>query len=95
MNYFRKLTQLRKDNLVLVYGKYTLLDKNNPSVYAYTRDLNGKKVLVMLNFTGKTAAVSTPYGASTANLLLCNYADNAKTVKSELRPYEAVVYQLN
>jgi len=95
LNYFRKLTQLRKDNLVLVYGKYTLLDKNNPSVYAYTRDLNGKKVLVMLNFTGKTAAVSTPYGASNANLLLCNYADNAKTVKSELRPYEAVVYQLN
>jgi oligo-1,6-glucosidase len=26
-----------------VYGKYTLLDKNNPNVYAYTREGEGEK----------------------------------------------------
>ena len=42
-NYFRKIVKLRKDNLVLVYGKYTLHDAVNPQVYAYTRELDGKK----------------------------------------------------
>lgn len=51
LNYFKKMVQLRKDHKdVLVYGKYTLLDKDNPDVYAYTREANGKKVLVLLSF---------------------------------------------
>lgn len=51
LNYFKKMVQLRKDyKELLVYGKYTLLDKGNPDVYAYTREANGKKVLVLLSF---------------------------------------------
>ncbi|MGB3080488.1 MAG: alpha-glucosidase, partial [Saprospiraceae bacterium] len=30
LNYFKQLLRLRKENLVLTYGKYTLLDKDNP-----------------------------------------------------------------
>jgi oligo-1,6-glucosidase len=37
LNYFRKMVQLHKDNSVLVYGMYTLLDEDNPDIYAYTR----------------------------------------------------------
>ena len=37
LNYFRKLVKLRTENpSILVYGKYTLLDKANAKVYAYT-----------------------------------------------------------
>lgn len=51
LNYFRKMVKLRKDHKdVLVYGKYTLLDAANPDVYAYTRESNGEKVLVLLSF---------------------------------------------
>ena len=51
LNYFRKMVKLRKDKKeVLVYGKYTLLDPGNPDVYAYTREANGEKVLVLLSF---------------------------------------------
>ena len=42
LNYFRSLVKMRKDNPALVYGKYTLLDKNNPAVYAYTREEGSK-----------------------------------------------------
>ena len=59
LNYFRRLVKLRLDNKVLVHGKYTLLDENNPDVYAYTRELNGKSFLVLLNFTNKPATAST------------------------------------
>jgi oligo-1,6-glucosidase len=53
LNYFKKMVALRKKNRVLTYGKYALLDKDNPNVYAYTRTLNGKKILVLLNFKNK------------------------------------------
>lgn len=92
LNYFRKMVQLRKDNLALVYGKYTLLDKDNAAAYAYTRELNGKKFLVLLNFTAKDAAVNSGIDISKAKLLIDNYSTAA--ANGTLRPYEAVVYEL-
>jgi oligo-1,6-glucosidase len=92
LNYFRKMVKLRKENKVLVYGKYTLLDKNNPGTYSYTREWNGKKILVLLNFTNKTVTANTGMDLSKAVLLIDNYAAN-KTDGS-LQPYEARVYQL-
>ena len=51
LHYFRKMIALRKTyKQVLVYGKYTLLDTNNPNVYAYTRESATEKVLVLLSF---------------------------------------------
>jgi oligo-1,6-glucosidase len=92
LNYFRKLVKLRKNNPVLIYGKYTLLDKDNPDVYAYTRELDGKKVLVLLNFKDKAASAVTGLDLSKARVLLGNYATSA-SLRAELRPYEAVVYE--
>jgi len=97
LNYFRKLVKLRKDNLVLVYGKYTLLDKDNPNVYAYTRELDGKKMLIVLNFSSKNVQVNTAYNGTAAKLLVCNYGgdiDKVSKVSGELKPYEASIYQL-
>ena len=92
LNYFRKMVKLRKDNLVLVYGKYTLLDKDNPNVYAYTRELDGKKVLVLLNFSDKNASANTGINISKAKVLINNYPTPSKT--GELRPYEAKILEL-
>jgi len=92
LNYFRKLTALRKENPVLVYGKYTLLDKNNPSVYAYTREGGGKKMLVLLNFSATDAKVKTGTSWSAATLVLGNYP--TPSTGGKLRPFEAVIYQL-
>ena len=91
LNYFRKLTKLRKENLVLVYGKYTLLDEANESVYAYTRELNGKKLLILLNFTEKEATANTGLDLSKAKFLLGNY--QTPSTDGKLKPYEAVIYE--
>ena len=93
LNYFRKVTKLRKENLVLVYGKYTLLDKDNPNIYAYTRELNGKKLLILLNFKSKQATANTGIDLSKAKLLLGNYA--TPSTGETLQPYEALVYEVN
>ncbi|HEX8018450.1 alpha-glucosidase [Mucilaginibacter sp.] len=92
LNYFRRIVKLRKDNLVLVYGKYTLLDAQNPDTYAYTRELNGKKLLVLLNFTGKQASAQTGVDLGNATVLIGNYQKPSKN--GMLMPYEAVVYEV-
>ncbi len=92
LNYFRKLTALRKNNPVLVYGKYTLLDKDNSSIYAYTRELDGQSFLILLNFTKEDASVKLPFDLEGKEILLSNYTD--EPTKGNLRPYEAVVYRL-
>lgn len=92
LNYFRKMVQLRKDNAVLVYGKYTLLDKENPDIYSYTRELEGRKLLVLLNFSSKKATVKTDYSLSGAKILIGNYLK--PSLSKTLRPYEAVILEL-
>ncbi len=92
LNYFKKMVQLRKQNEVLIYGKFTLLDKDNPNVFAYTRELNGKTWLVLLNFTSINAAVNTGIDLSKAKLLITNYTSASSN--GTLKPYEAAVYEL-
>ncbi len=92
LNYFRQVVRLRKNNLVLVYGKYTLLDKDNPDVYAYTREGFGKKMLILLNFRTRSATADAGIDLSHARLLLDNYPDPPGG--DSLRPYEARVYEL-
>lgn len=91
LNYFRKLVQLRKQNPILVYGAYTLLDRENPNVYAYTRELNGKKLLVLLNFTDKTANYNLNFELGKHTIVLDNYNDYKKAENNLLRPYEAMI----
>lgn len=94
LNYFRKMVKIRKQNPVLVYGKYTLIDKENPAVYAYTREYQGKKMLVVLNFTAQNATVKI--GKQKGKSLISNYTDSPKLGKSsiELNPYQSVVYEI-
>ncbi len=92
LNYFRKMVQLRKNDLTLVYGKYTILDAKNPNSYCYTRELNGKKILVMLNFKATTTKTELGIDFSKAKILIGNYPNPSKD--GALNPYEAVVYQL-
>jgi oligo-1,6-glucosidase len=90
LNYFRKMTKLRKENAVLIYGKYTLLDEKNPAVYAYTRELDGKKMLVLLNFTKQKATVNTGIEIKDTKVLI----NNCSSFSGILLPYQAVVLEV-
>ena len=87
-----QVNKIRKENLVLTYGKYTLLDKENPDVYAYTRILNGKKMLVLLNFKSTVSKVNVGIDYAKAKLLISNYSTTQ--TNGLLQPYEAAVYEL-
>ena len=91
LNYFRRIVKFRKDNPVLIYGEYTLVDEENPNVYAYTRELDDRKLLILLNFTEKESAVTTDLDIERAKVLLGNYS--APSIDGKLKPYEAVILE--
>jgi oligo-1,6-glucosidase len=95
LNHFREMVALRKNNLILIYGDYALIDKDNADVYAYTRTLSDEKVLVALNFTNKKASFTIPADVVPGDVLINNYATVDKQVRSvTLEPYQAVIFQV-
>ena len=99
LNYFRKLVKLRINNSdVLVYGKYTLLDKNNSKVYAYTRESGSKKMLILLNFSSSASEVNINDINVKTKLLLSNYNEPPVIEKEKsliiLKPYQAAIFEL-
>ncbi|MGI6123462.1 MAG: glycoside hydrolase family 13 protein [Acetivibrionales bacterium] len=97
-HYYKKLIALRKENLTMVYGDYTLLLEDDEEIYSYIRELNGNRLLVILNFFDKEPVWKLPEGIKykDARLLLSNYEVEQEEEISEikLRPYEARVYEL-
>jgi oligo-1,6-glucosidase len=107
LSYFRKAVQLRKSNPTLVYGRYTILDRENPGVYAYTREDGQKKFLILLNFKNTPGSFVLPGDIDLfrAKPVLSNYpasggaqatvGDKPKSGGPQpLRPFEALVYEL-
>lgn len=92
LNYFRKVVKLRKENLLLTYGSYQLLDRNNPDTYAYTRTYGDQTWLILLNFRSAPASTNTGLNLSTAKVVLSNYPNPSKD--GQLQPFEATVYAL-
>ena len=96
LNYFKKLIQLRKNNMELfVYGKYDLIDKPNPTVFAYTRTATNEKVLVLLNFSKTSSSIAIPKGYSLGDEMINNLQPlklNGENIL--LQPYQACIIKL-
>jgi oligo-1,6-glucosidase len=93
LNYFKKLVQLRKNEPVFTYGTFELEDKENTSIFAYTRTLNNKKMLIALNFTEKEKLFNTSINTTNAKVMLSNY--NKTSFDNTLQPFEAIILEIN
>jgi oligo-1,6-glucosidase len=98
LNYFRCMVRLRKQNPVLIYGHYEVIDKDNEQVYAYTRELNNEKWIVVLNFTKQVVQFSVPeeFQLSDKDFLINNYKQ-VKIMEQNiiLQPYQAIITKRN
>ena len=99
-NYYKKLIKLRKENDIIVYGNYRAILEDSEEVFAYIRQLDDEKLLVLCNFTDKVVNVDIPSELlhKDAKVLICNYDSddlNKETKNIQLKAYEAIVYYFN
>ncbi len=98
LEYTRRLLALRRAHLALVYGEYTDLDPEHPQVYAFTRALEGERLLVVLNFSRDPVLYTLAGGVEAGEWLLGNMPSAtgppAGTVSRslQLQPWEARLY---
>ena len=95
LSHFKKMVALRKANPVLVYGAYELLIPDHEQLYAFTREWEGNKMLVLLNFSQEKVTTPVPVKNGLDKLLLNNYESVfIKDGVVTLEPYQAVIYSL-
>lgn len=93
--HYKKLIEIRKSNETIIYGDYKLLCENDKNIFAYLRELNGDKILVVCNFYGKEAEFKYNDTFNDAEILLSNYSDSSLSIDSlQLRPYESIMYRI-
>lgn len=96
--YYQQLIRLRRENPVIVYGRYDLLLDDHPEIYAFTRTWEKDRLLVVLNFSQNRPIFELPGSVIfTGNeLLIGNYeVDLAEDIhRLVLKPFEARVYRL-
>ena len=95
LSYFRGMARLRAGSDVLLAGSYEEVAHGHKQIYAYVRELDGRKMLVMANFTNEDAPLDDLASRmSDAATVLMDTYDDKPAATSALRPLEARVCEL-
>ena len=98
--YYQKLIALRRtssDRDLIVYGSYRLILPDDPQLFAYTRTLEDKTLLVVCNLSGQPASFLPPeeLAGQKARLLIANWPEApAAPGPLTLEPWQAAVWAL-
>lgn len=86
-HFYRKLIALRKREKVLTDGRFTLLLPEDPDIFAYIRENETDRLLVICNFTSQAVRYTLSENWEEAEVLLSN--EKLKFFQGILQPYEA------
>lgn len=86
-NYYKKLIRLRKENEIMVHGRFNPLLEEDDHIYAYERLWESEKIVVACNFTKEVQACDLFQGLEDGKELISNYKEHKTGV---LQPYEAI-----
>ena len=93
---YQKLIQLRKEHPIIVYGSYTLLLEENPVIFAYLREYEGKRWLVCANFSEEVQKLQLEVDETESKPIIQNYQrDFYDLSELVLEPYETFVVELD
>ncbi len=98
LHYYRRLIALRRAEPCLVHGDFLPLSPD-PGPYVYARELDGTRVVVLLNWSSEpvTLAVGEWFDPTMAELLLTNLTaaelDPERPGELRLAPWQACVYR--
>ena len=88
-NYYKKLIALRKKYEIIVYGDYKLLFPEDEELFVYERSLEGKKLLVVCNFSENEREFDFSI-VKDGQILINNYKD-FNMENNKLRAFETAV----
>ena len=92
-SFYRQLIALRHELPLVAEGSISFLERENPDVIAYQRELDGEKMVVLCNFRRHQSSLQEKslqeYEEAGFSKLLGNYAGLGK----DLRPFEVVVFR--
>ena len=97
--HYKKLIELRKNEELLVTGKYEDIDLENKSVYAYKRVGDNGELIVISNFYENEVPFELENNEigdlEKTEILLSNYETNPefKDGKIVLKPYESIIFK--
>ena len=97
--HYKRLVELRKELNIISEGIFKPMMEEHESVFAYERELNNEKLIVINNFYEKEAICELPknlkFSEYNSKILISNYEDSSELSNIiKLRPYESVVYYL-
>jgi glucan 1,6-alpha-glucosidase len=87
---YQSLIQLRKDNPIVVWGEFELIEDTEEEIFAYTRKFEGKTWVVVANFSDQEKMLYLPEYGDCDKMIISNY--HRKSVdfgNVQLKPYEA------
>lgn len=90
-HYYKKLIALRKENPIMVYGKYEPLLEDSEELFVYTRTLDNEKLLIVCNFTDQDVAFTMPEEFTGRSCLIANMENDYSKNNITVKPYEAFV----
>lgn len=86
-HFYRRLIRLRKEKRILTDGKYEPLLADDPAVFAYTRENEDSRLLVICNFTDRQARYELDENWEDGEVLLSN--EKQTLTQGILQPYGA------
>ncbi len=97
LNFYKKLLFFRKENPVLIDGKYIDLRPNCNRIWAYLRENEQESLIVVCNFTNKPQDFNLNYSSEQVEYILGNYnfeKSKTATKKYSFLPFESRVYRV-
>ena len=95
-NHYKNLISLKKKSKTLTHGKFKLILKEDEHIFAYLRELENEKYLILSNLSKNEKNIDlSEFNVSNENIIISNYEVIDKSLEKFLvRPYESVVYKI-
>ncbi|GKU83512.1 alpha-glucosidase [Niallia sp. NCCP-28] len=86
---YQKLIQLRKNNPIVVWGEFALIENAPEEIFAYRRTYEGENWVVIANFSDKERTISLPEYGESQDIIINNYQrESVQFDNIYLKPYE-------
>lgn len=88
--FYRRLIQLRHDMPLIAEGTYEPFAREHERVYAFVREHEGQRLLVLNNFYGTETSLTIPVAFAAGSVLLSNYGQTELGETLTLAPYQTL-----